>query len=209
MPQKLRTSPRKMPTQARSKDTVEAILRATARVLVTEGYDRASTNKIANRAGVSVGSLYQYFPSKESLVAALIEEHTSQMMAVLEQKLALVESVPPDVAVRELIRGMVEAHQIEPRLHAVITEQIPKLGGLRQVFEMNRVAGRLIRVRLEALREFVVPKKLDVAVFILVAAFEAVTHAFVIDQPEGVTLEDLVEELSALVLRYLFGPLGA
>ena len=205
MSPKLRTAPRKSPSQSRSKETVEAILRATARVLVSEGYDRASTNKIAARAGVSVGSLYQYFPSKEALVAALCEAHSAEMMAILQQKLDLLGTVPPNVAVRELIRGMVEAHQLEPKLHAVITEQIPRLGGMQKVFEFNRVAAKLIQARLVELREFVLPKKLEVAVFILVAAFEAVTHAFVIDQPEGVTLDELVEELTALVQRYLFG----
>ena len=54
--------------------TVEAILDATARVLVREGYARTSTNRVAAVAGVSIGSLYQYFPNKESLVAALVAD---------------------------------------------------------------------------------------------------------------------------------------
>lgn len=66
-----RTRPRKLPKQERSRVTVEAILDATALVLVREGYDRASTKRVAGVAGVSIGSLYQYFPNKESLVAAL------------------------------------------------------------------------------------------------------------------------------------------
>jgi len=70
MPSPPRTSPRKKPRQERSVATVEVILDATARVLCSTGYDRASTNRIAMSAGVSVGSLYQYFPSKEALVAA-------------------------------------------------------------------------------------------------------------------------------------------
>jgi AcrR family transcriptional regulator len=64
MPRRPRTTPRKKPRQQRSQDTVECILDATARVLCATGYDRASTNRVAMAAGVSVGSLYQYFPSK-------------------------------------------------------------------------------------------------------------------------------------------------
>ena len=60
------TSPRRRPRQARAQATVDAIVKATARVLVDEGYDRASTNRVALAAGVSIGSLYQYFPSKEA-----------------------------------------------------------------------------------------------------------------------------------------------
>ena len=72
--------PRRRPRQARAQATVDAIIQATARVLVEDGYDRASTNRIAQAAGVSIGSLYQYFPSKEALVAALVETHVDRMM---------------------------------------------------------------------------------------------------------------------------------
>jgi len=66
------TNPRKHASQERSRATVDALIAATARILVREGFDKASTNHIADLAGVSIGSLYQYFPSKESLVAAAV-----------------------------------------------------------------------------------------------------------------------------------------
>jgi len=66
-----------LPQQDRSKVTVDAILTATARILTQEGYDRATTNRIAELAGVSIGSLYQYFPSKEALVTSLAEQHVN------------------------------------------------------------------------------------------------------------------------------------
>jgi AcrR family transcriptional regulator len=81
------TNPRRRPRQARAQATVEAIIKATARVLIEEGYDHASTNRIAQAAGVSIGSLYQYFPSKESLVSALVDEHIHKMMTALSRKL--------------------------------------------------------------------------------------------------------------------------
>jgi len=65
MSRKPRTTPRKLPQQDRSKVTVEAILTAAAHILTEHGYDNTSTNRIAERAGVSIGSLYQYFPNKE------------------------------------------------------------------------------------------------------------------------------------------------
>ena len=72
MARRPQSAPRKTASQKRSRFTVEALLDATARILMKEGFDRASTNEIAATAGVSVGSLYQYFPSKEALVAVLI-----------------------------------------------------------------------------------------------------------------------------------------
>src|ERR1700691_69956 len=120
VPKRPPTSPRKKPRQQRSQATVECILDATARVLCTTGYDRASTNRIAMSAGVSVGSLYQYFPSKEALVAALVERHVAQMTSLVKGKLAEVATAPLEVAVRTMIDSMFEAHAVDPRLHKVL-----------------------------------------------------------------------------------------
>ena len=85
---------RKKASQKRSRETVDALVEATARVLTKEGYDRASTNKIAAMAGVSIGSLYQYFPSKEALVAAVIERHTQELSQVVRDTFLKVASCP-------------------------------------------------------------------------------------------------------------------
>src|SRR5580704_705280 len=101
MARKLQTSPRKSASQERSRSTVNALLQATARILIKEGYDRASTNRIAEVAGVSIGSLYQYFPSKEALVAALIDRHRQKVMASVRGELAAATDLPLPEAVRQ------------------------------------------------------------------------------------------------------------
>jgi AcrR family transcriptional regulator len=80
MARKPLTNPRKQASQVRSRATVDALIEATARILVSEGFDRSSTNRIAEKAGVSIGSLYQYYPSKEGLVAAVIDRHNQELM---------------------------------------------------------------------------------------------------------------------------------
>ena len=80
-------SPRKAPRQARSQATVKAILDAAARVLVERGYAATTTNLVAERAGVSVGSLYQYFPNKDALIAALHDRHAREMNEVIDRTL--------------------------------------------------------------------------------------------------------------------------
>lgn len=87
MPRKRSTSPRKLPQQDRSRMTVEAILEATTHILTEEGYDKANTNRIAERAGISIDSLYQYFPNKESLMAASMAQHSNEIAALVESKL--------------------------------------------------------------------------------------------------------------------------
>src|SRR5881394_3122602 len=99
----VRTNPRKLPRQERARATIDALLTATAHVLVKEGFDRASTNRIAEAAGVSVGSLYQYFPSKEALVAALVERHTDLMSAEISSAFERVAKLPLAEAARELV----------------------------------------------------------------------------------------------------------
>src|SRR5512146_1991433 len=113
------TSPRKQASQDRSRVTVDALVEATARILVREGFDAASTNRIAAKAGVSVGSLYQYFPSKEALVAAVIDRHHQELMQVVRGALAEVASDPLEQAVRKLVAVAIEAHRVNPELHRV------------------------------------------------------------------------------------------
>src|SRR6185295_18754704 len=77
--------PRKRPVQARSQRTVDAVLKAAAQVFTRRGYAGATTNHIAERAGVSVGSLYEYFPSKDALLVALMEAHLAEGETVLQK----------------------------------------------------------------------------------------------------------------------------
>jgi AcrR family transcriptional regulator len=86
--------PRKSASQKRSRATVDALVEATARILMREGFERASANRIAEVAGVSVGSLYQYFPTKEALVAAVIERHQQEVMETVRRELAEVLTEP-------------------------------------------------------------------------------------------------------------------
>ena len=97
-------NPRKNASQARSRATVDALIEATARILVREGFEKTSTNRIAEIAGVSVGSLYQYFPSKEALVAAVIDRHNDEIMGIVRSALAEVVDLPIDKAVQRLRR---------------------------------------------------------------------------------------------------------
>jgi AcrR family transcriptional regulator len=101
--------PRKNASQKRSRVTVDALIEATARILVREGFDRASTNPITEIAGVGVGSLYQHYPGKEALVAAVIDRHNEEIMWVVRAALAEVASQLVEEAVRKLVTVAIEA----------------------------------------------------------------------------------------------------
>jgi len=206
MPRRPATNPRKSASQERSRATISVLLAATARVLVKEGYDHASTNKIALAAGVSVGSLYQYFPSKEALVAAVIERHIDEMMELVRTSLTRVATLPLAEAARELVRVMIEAHRIEPKLHRVLVEQIPRVGKMEYVDRVDEEAMALVRAYLEAHRDEIGVTDLDLASFIAVSCVEAMTHAAVLRRPELLSDPRFVDEVAALVIRYLSPP---
>jgi AcrR family transcriptional regulator len=206
MPRRPRTTPRKKPRQQRSQETVECILDATARVLCTTGYDRASTNRVAMAAGVSVGSLYQYFPSKEALVAALVERHVEQMTSLVKRKLAEVASAPLEQAVRTMIESMFEAHAVDPRLHKVLIEQVPRIGKLEHVVGVEREVEALVAVFLDARRVELRRAKLPAVAFVLCNVVEAVTHAAVLAELPAERTREVAAELTDMILRYLAGP---
>ena len=206
MARKLQTNARKSASQERSRLTVDALLEATARVLVREGYDRASTNRIAEVAGVSIGSLYQYFPSKEALVAAVIDRHTQEVSQVTRNALVKVAARPIGVAAREFVSVAIEAHRVDPRLHGVLAEQIPRVGRLENIEANLREGYALVRGYLEAHRDEIDVADLDLAAFVLVTVVEALTHAAVLRRPDILTGEkarQFVDDVTRLVVRYL------
>jgi AcrR family transcriptional regulator len=206
MARKPLTAPRKSASQERSRLTVNAILEATAHILVKEGYDRASTNKIAERAGVSIGSLYQYFPSKEALIAAVSERHSHEVVQAVRQASIRVVGRPVEEAVRGFVSIAIDAHCVNPRLHRVLAEEIPRLGRLESVETINLEAHSLIRGYLDIHRNEIASTDLDLAAFICVTVVEALTHAAVLHRPDILTdekAETFLDEVTDLVVRYL------
>jgi AcrR family transcriptional regulator len=203
MAAELDTNPRKEPRQARSRATVDAILTATAQVLVEEGYDKATTNAIARRAGVSIGSLYQYFPNKEALVTALCERHMHETMHLLMGEMEALQTAPLPEAIRRLIKVLLRIHAVEPELHRVLIEQVPRLSGFEAIAQIDRVLIDVIRTNLSKREEKLRPRHLELAVFILVHGVQGVTHAAVLDRPDALHDEVLAAEVTDLILRYL------
>lgn len=205
MATRVRTTPRKEAIQDRSKQTVDAITRATARILVRDGYDHASTNRIAQAAGVSIGSLYQYFPNKEAIVAALLDRHITDMNRLLVAAAAHAVSWPLERAVRHIIEAMIDAHRVDPQLHKVFVEQLPRFGRLDRIHQIEEQGLALVRTYLELRRAEIGTGDLDMAAFVVVHAVESLTHAAVVLHPEMLESDRLIDETTAMVVRYLRG----
>lgn len=120
---------RKEPRQARSRATVEAVVEAGARILSEQGWGGFTTNKVADAAGVSIGSLYQYFPDKLSLVDAIRGRHIDDSLNAVRHALADTQSLAEFV--EALVTNLIAAHSIHPGLHRVLLDEAPGLDAYR------------------------------------------------------------------------------
>ena len=202
MAQKAANSPRKRPRQARSRATVDAILDATAQVLVREGYDKTSTNRVAERAGVSVGSVYQYFPNKEALVGELVDRYSRDITDMLIAELAANADAPPTVVAPKLVRAMIAIKRQDPELARVLREQIPRVGRMqRYELQLEEIIGA-VATYLRQHEAMLKHTDVDVVAFVAVHTVDAATHAGVVSNA-GFDDDTLARHVTDLVLSYL------
>jgi AcrR family transcriptional regulator len=207
MARKTQPFERKRPKQARARATVEAILEAAAHILVRQGHDALTTNSVAERAGVSIGSLYQYFPNKEALVTALSKKHLDDIEAI---SISALEEDAPDIPLAALVRSMIDAsiaaHLVDPALHDALSDHLPNKGakdwhgGFEERVSAN-VKAVLVRRRAE-----IAVKDLDLAVYVIVRSVEACIHDAHRACRPSLKSSALAEAVTRLVMGYLTQP---
>lgn len=196
--------PRKSAKQQRSRVTIDAILEATARIVGQVGLDQATTNRIAELAGVSIGSLYQYFPGKEALLAALIAREAEADLEALRRTLADLHDLPLADAVERLITVLVARHARHPALYRWMLTYTPGLGQHPTVRSIAARGRALLRDLLGAHQAELPPhREPALAAMILGSAVESAVHAAIFERPETLTDGTLARELTALCRAYL------
>ncbi len=190
--------------QARSRATVTAILEAATRVFAARGYAAATTNHIADRAGVSVGSLYEYFPSKDAILVALTEAHLEDVRRVLRKATAsLGDRSDVETVVRAVVNATVQLHAMSPGLHRVLAEQAsrsPRVRALAAAAERGAI--RWWERYLRSQRRLAIPDPALTAAMVY-GAIDSMTHKVMIHGDGTIALERYVDELVALVVGYL------
>lgn len=183
---------------------METILEATARVLVSRGWAGTTTNHVAAKAGVSVGTLYEYFPSKEALVTALVSRHLDEA----EQRLSnlagtLIEQTPTlESLVSSIVEAMIDLHAATPKLHRVLFEEVPHTQAVRsRVKELERVHATALAMLLPQLAPVNQP---ELVAQVIVELLEALTHRWVITpSAEPLPRPQMQAELERLVISYV------
>lgn len=181
-------------------------MRATARILIRDGYDALTTNQVAEEAGASVGSLYQYFASKEALVAALLDDHIETTMRHMRSEAAQIFAMPVERATRRFIELMFESHCIQPELHRVFADQLPRVGDFTRIEASLEEGVQLVQAYLEAHQRELVPQNHALSAFMLVSTVETLTHRAVMSRTRKLDTPELIDEITRLVNAYLLGP---
>lgn len=194
---------RKTPRQARSRGMVERIVSAGRKVLVQDGYDAFSTNRVAGAAGVSPGSLYQYFPDKAAILDVVIDRYWSEVAESVAAALAdRIGEFGPGM-VRATADALVTALEADRAVLRVVAEELPIHRSRDRRAALERRVRELATTYLAARAGSTTRPSPAVAAWVVVLAVENLALRWVLDQPAAVSRDDLLDEMVALVGGYL------
>jgi AcrR family transcriptional regulator len=194
-------TPRKQPRQSRAHATREAIVTAAAQIISRDGLGGYNTNVVALRAGVSIGSLYQYFPNKNALMVALIERQQSDQLKTLTDVLATIEGQTLQDIVRQLVRAAMAHHIDDPLLATAIDHEEARLPIKPALDHLLTYAGRGLRILIESRRDELGAIDIDKAVTTLPILVRAIVDAWANQTPPQ--LQTAEDEAVRAVLGYL------
>jgi AcrR family transcriptional regulator len=194
--------PRKTPVQARAAVTVEAISEATIQILLSHGADRLTTTRVADRAGVSVGTLYQYYPNKQSLLYAVMEEHLDRVATAVEVACERACHKPLAEMVKQVVEVFVDAKMDRPDIAVAVYQVATDVGGPAPV----KQAGQRMRTALESMLQTAsdtesAPDRL--VIDMMLAAMSGAMRSMLEVRPSPATVRKLREQLVILCQSYI------
>ncbi len=195
--------PKKLPRQARSRATFDAIVEACARLLEARGYAALTTNHIARRAGVSIGTLYEYFPSKESVVYEVVRRVQVAFSDEAARPLELVARVSVEEAVRVWLLALVSAMRSRQGLLRAIADDVPR--HLRDPHTRSAWTRHLAltRAAYELAGDRVRQDRVEEASFLVVTLVDAALNRLVLDPPADVDFDEALDELAVRVCSWV------
>ena len=197
-----RKSGRRQPRQRRALETMNAVLDAVVRILKREGAAAVTTNHIAEVAGISIGSLYQYFPDKHAIFAALHKRHIDEVDRLMESRLVQHAGSSLDELIRALMEAMIEAHTRDPELYEALATEVPHRADDTREFAV-RLHGAFLVAIASRTRGQKKRRELEKAAFIVANMVDSLAHGAVLRRPPRLSLEEAKDEAARAVLAYL------
>ncbi|MGW2514149.1 TetR/AcrR family transcriptional regulator [Streptomyces scopuliridis] len=198
-----RLSPRRKPRQVRAELTRERVLTAAAHVFAEHGYAAGTTNRIAEHARISIGSLYQYFPNKDAILAELLVRHIDRGTWTQADQIDL-SAGSLETMVRALVRDAIDNHRDDPQLLRIMVEEASfsqdlldtiERHGRSRVAQISEILARHPDVRV---------RDLGTAAELIAFTVETNTHRLMAD-PQTIPIESFESELVDMITRYLRG----
>ena len=194
--------PRKSPVQARSTASVDAILEATIQVLLSVGKDRLTTTRVADRAGVSVGTLYQYFPNKTALLRAALKRHLDEVGDAIERACHEQKNNSAREMATALINAFLAAKMREPKTSVALYAVSSDVDGAKIVQQMGDRANKAIVAMFSTARE-PLKKDLRLVTTVLQGAMAGVSRRLLESGAPEKHFEPLRQELIFLATTFL------
>ncbi|MCA9575833.1 MAG: TetR/AcrR family transcriptional regulator [Myxococcales bacterium] len=196
-------SPKKLPRQARSRVTFDAIVEACARLLVERGYGAVTTNHIAEAAGVSIGSLYEYFGDKDAVVHEVVRQTTEGFVADAERPIAELVGTPVDFAIRSWLAALLAALRSREGLLRAIAAEVPS-----SIREPHREAAwerhlALARGAYRMAGDGVRQDRAEEVSFLVVTLVDAALTRLVLAPPPDVDADVVLDELACRVVEWV------
>ncbi|MBU1239053.1 TetR/AcrR family transcriptional regulator [Myxococcota bacterium] len=196
---------RRVPGQERSRYTVDQILAGAALVFEELGYAKTTTNHIAHRVGVSIGTLYQYFDNKDAILSALMEQHFREVQVLLSSVHRRDGEISLNDTIHSMVTGLLDLHMKRPVLHQIMVSEAPRHPGL--MAKMHEIEDEIS----DSLAAFLLgcsdldPAHVEHAVYLVVHVAEGITHEFVIHPPGHMDRELFIKEVTSMLTGYLSG----
>ena len=191
---------RKKPIQSRSKVTVDALLEATTHILLKDGVEALTTNHVSERAGVSIGSLYQYFPNKASLIAALIERHVDHEVSTLKAVFMNWKGGQGELLYRSVINEFIQIHLNDIELTKLLHQQVSYLECRQALREATKYFESIMEALLNAkLKDQLSTKVIKVKAFVVTNAIDSLIQIALVENTEMLSDPYFLDELVKLV----------
>ena len=197
-----RFEPRKTPVQRRAAVTVGAISEATIQVLLKQGVNRLTTTRVAERAGVSVGTLYQYYPNKQSLLLAVLADHLDHVTAAVEAACEQARHQPLSDMVRAVVEAFVDAKMERSDVSRALYQFAVDIGGPALVKGVGQRSRKALEAMLRTASDIASPPD-KFAVEMMFAAMAGATRHVLEAGASPAMIRGLREHLVVLCQSYM------
>lgn len=194
---------RKEPRQKRSKSTVESIKQAAVLLMKEEGIRAVGTDRIAEKAGVSIGSLYQYFPNREAILAAIYEDISIEFAGTLKAGIPLLLDVATELAATRIINMLLTMYERHRLVLLQLVKEMPQLRLTEQSYSFSILAHSSTRAYLVHRRDTEKPRDLERKAFFIEQIILGCINAYLRDAPAKISRKEFVRELSRIATSYL------